>query len=162
MTKKELRKVLLTRQKGLPEAYVSEAGDAIQARVLALPEYAAARKIFLYVSLPREPGTDRILRHALANGKEVYVPKCVRREMLAVRIRGREELTPGTLGIPEPRAIQETCAAADFDLILVPCVSAWRDGRRLGHGGGYYDRYLPRCRGCIPRISAVGISYWPQ
>ena len=140
--KKLLRKELLAKRKELPEEYRRAAGESIQEQVLSSPEYAEARSLFVYVSMPGEPSTERIIRQALADGKEVYVPKCVGKEMLAVRIGGTDELRPGTMGIPEPADCAETKTAGYLDLILVPCVSASEDGRRLGHGGGCYDRFL--------------------
>jgi len=32
----------------------------------------------------------------------------------------------------------------DFDLVVVPCCTCTPDGRRLGFGGGFYDRWLAR------------------
>lgn len=145
--KKHLRKEMLAKRGKLPEEYRRTAGESIQEQVLSSPEYAAARSLFVYVSMPGEPPTERILRCALADGKEVYVPKCVGKEMLAVRIRRLDSLHPGSYGIPEPEDSAETKTASELDLILVPCVSASEDGRRLGHGGGYYDRFLARERG---------------
>ena len=60
----------------------------------------------------------------------------------AVRISSLDELQPGTLGIPEPVNDRETAGIGSFSLALIPCVSAWKDGRRMGHGVGYYDRFL--------------------
>ena len=140
--KKNLRRRMRERQKELPEAYVALAGEKIQEKILSMPAYAAARRVFLYVSMPKEPSTRRILRHALDSGKEVYVPKCSGGQMLSVRIRNLEDLRPGALGIPEPEDASETGTAEEMDLILVPCLSASADGRRLGHGAGYYDRFL--------------------
>ena len=62
--------------------------------------------------------------------------------MLAVRIHSLAELQPGAWGIPEPRYWTEEITAYALDFILVPCVSASLDGKRLGHGAGYYDRFL--------------------
>ena len=141
--KKDLRWEYLKRQSALPGDYVKAASDSIQAQVLSSAQYTEAKSLFVYRSTEKEPSTERISRRALADGKHVYLPKCAkRRDMLAVRIQSLEDLVPGALGIMEPSDSSETASAAELDLILVPCVSASVDGRRLGHGAGYYDRFL--------------------
>ena len=141
--KKALRKTITARLKLLPGSYRAAASESIAEQVLASAEYRAAKRIFLYIGMPTEPDTAGIIRQALADGKAVYVPKCVSKsEMLAVRIRSAEDLVPGAYGIPEPTDLSEAIGPDAIDLILVPCVSAWKDGRRLGHGAGYYDRFL--------------------
>lgn len=141
--KKALRKSVTTRVKLLPGAYRAAASCSIAKQVLTSEEYRAAKRIFLYIGMPTEPDTAGIIEAALSDGKDVYVPKCIRRtEMLAVRIKSTADLVPGAYGIPEPTDLSETIEPDAIDLILVPCVSAWTDGRRLGHGAGYYDRFL--------------------
>ena len=50
-------------------------------------------------------------------------------------------LRPGTWGIREPEPADGD-DAPEPDLILVPCVTVSPEGIRLGHGAGYYDRFL--------------------
>ena len=140
--KKQLRKQMRDLMRSLPTDYVRAAGADIQEQIISSARYHEAESIFLFISMLKEPPTDRILRQALADGKKVYVPKCSAKEMLAVRIRDPEHLYPGMLGILEPSDCSETVTAEELDLILVPCLAAAPDGRRLGHGGGYYDRFL--------------------
>ena len=142
MQKRMLRREMRKRQAALSPAYIRSAGERITAAVLGSALYREADTVFLYLSTPAEPPTGLLLRRALADGKKVFVPKCVGREMLAVRLRDPEALRPGFMGIPEPAEIGETASGAELDLILVPCLAASPDGRRLGHGGGYYDRFL--------------------
>ena len=140
--KKLLRRRMREQMRSLPADYVRAAGADIQEQVLSSARYHEAERIFLFISMPKEPPTGRILRQALADGKKVYIPKCSAKEMLAVRIRDLEHLYPGMLGILEPSDCSETVTAEELDLILIPCLAAAPDGRRLGHGGGYYDRFL--------------------
>ncbi len=44
------------------------------------------------------------------------------------------------------------------DMVLVPLIAYDRAGHRVGHGKGYYDRLLSRCR---PGAAKVGLSYFP-
>ena len=141
--KKALRKSVTMQVKLLPGSYRAAASRSIAEQVLSSEEYRSAKRIFLYIGMPTEPDTAGIIEAALLDGKDVYVPKCVSKtEMLAVRIKSTADLVPGAYGIPEPTDLSETIGPDAIDLILAPCVSAWTDGRRLGHGAGYYDRFL--------------------
>ena len=41
------------------------------------------------------------------------------------------------------------------DVVLVPCVGYTRSARRLGYGGGYFDRWLA----AHPQVTAVGVAW---
>ena len=147
MEKQQLRKLTRICLESIPEQTLREAGRRMEDKVLSSAWYRRAESLFTYVSVNREPSTRWILQEALREGKRVYVPRCVDRgRMRAVRIRSMEDLVPGRLGIPEPREERETALAEEIHLILVPCLCAARDGSRLGHGAGYYDRFLEKER----------------
>ena len=109
--KNRLRRELLIKRRSLPEDYLCAAGNDIAECLLASSMYAEARSIFVYVSVPGEPPTDRIIIRALSEGREVYVPKCSGGDMFAVRIKSPGDLRPGNMGIPEPEDISETKTA---------------------------------------------------
>lgn len=144
--KRRLRAWAAERRRALSAAETAEAGRRIQEKVLALPEYRAARTVMVYVSLPGEPDTRGIILDAVEHGKRVLLPRCPdAQRMEAGLFTGFDRLVPGRMGIPEPADDADPGVAPD--LILVPCVAADREGRRLGHGAGYYDRFLARQNG---------------
>ncbi|MCG3174522.1 MAG: putative protein YqgN [Myxococcota bacterium] len=64
------------------------------------------------------------------------------------------ELKRGPLGISQPAG--GTVIPPDaVELALVPALAADLNGRRLGHGAGYYDRYLARLRAGTPKIACI-------
>ncbi|MBO7407597.1 MAG: 5-formyltetrahydrofolate cyclo-ligase, partial [Clostridia bacterium] len=137
--------------------YIDAANAAIFERLIALPEYIAAGSLFSYVSCEREPDTRRIIRYALARGKRVYVPRITGSGLMeATRIDARDLLEPDRYGILTPAA-GETASPSELEFSLIPCLSATPDGYRLGHGGGYYDRFFaPAARGeSAPAFGAV-------
>ena len=97
----------------------------------------------MFYGVGREPDTRPVIRALLERGKRVALPKCLPgRRMQARAVSGLDKLTPGPFCIPEPG---EDCPVVDreeIDLILVPNLCCDKQGHRLGHGGGYYDRYL--------------------
>ena len=140
--KKYLRKKARAAAAEMSGQYRREASDLICQRVLESGEYRRAEVIFCYVSTADEPDTHTILTDALSKGKKVLVPRCSGKGVMeAVEICSLSDLAAGRYGIYEPLpGIMSTDIGPD--LALIPCVCCDRAGNRLGHGGGYYDRFL--------------------
>ena len=114
---------------------------AITMQVLALPEFQAAERIFAYCSVVPEVDTHAILAQARRRGKTVALPVPeAGGQMYFARYDGA--LVPGRYGIPQPPRSAPVLQPQPGDLMLVPALAYDRAGRRLGRGGGYYDRYL--------------------
>ncbi len=143
MEKKELRAAMRRKADTLAEDYVLQASEKIAQTIITHPCFVQAQNVFIYLSMPKEPGTDKILHSAFAQGKQVFVPRCYPKGVMkAVRVTPDSIYQPGKFDIPEPVNDTETISADELDLIIVPCLSVSKDGRRLGHGMGYYDRFF--------------------
>lgn len=163
--KQELRQELLQTRGKLKNR---ERKDAlIQEKILNSSLYQKARSVVVYVAKNEETATDRILRDAI-NHKQAFVPVTIqhprpdRCELQISPVSSLQELRQGSFHISEPRQpdFKENLRLdIDPDLLLVPGVAFSEDKNRLGHGEGYFDRYLAS----LPTKSVkVGLAYEQQ
>ena len=155
--KEQLRKEIRARLNATTEDYRTSASAAIALNVLTLPEVRDCKTILAYFSVGKEPATLALISKLLGAGKRVCLPLCVDLDeeghrtgtvdaMEARVIKSFDDLVPGAYGIPEPSADTEMILPEYIDLIILPCLSCDRDCNRIGHGAGYYDKYLSKVR----------------
>lgn len=150
-------RILLARDALTPEER-SRASDAITARLTALPAFERASTVLLTLAFRSEWNTMPLIVHALSLGKTVALPRVdTNARMLELHrvLDPAEDVDAGYRGIPEPRASCPVIAPASVEWVLVPGVAFDRQGRRLGYGGGFYDRLLPLVATGTPRVAAA-------
>ena len=131
----------------------------ICAKFVALPSYVRAKTVMYYINVRSEVRTRHDLPHALTLGKKIIVPWCNEQgELELFHLENMDELAIGMYKILEPK--QELRAlpakqvkAEELDLIMVPGVAFARDGARMGHGKGYYDKLLQHARLDAPLVA---------
>ncbi|GLB42341.1 putative nagb rpia CoA transferase-like protein [Lyophyllum shimeji] len=154
--KRAIRKAVSSTLQLLPASSIEEQSRAVVARILELPSFQKSRSVSCYLSMPGgELDTSSLVLEILARGKELYIPKILTKEgrMDFLKVYGTEDLKTlpsGVWGIKEPdlqwqgsprqSALDQNSDA--LDLILLPGVAFDRSLSRLGHGKGYYDRFI--------------------
>lgn len=159
--KKELRKEKKKAREALPEEEKVRYSADICRRIADTPEYKGAGTIFVYKWSRGEVRLDELERLAEADGKTLVYPLCISRTEMTAIEPGTEEgaWKTGAYGIMEPDP--DLGRAADpggIDLVIAPCTSFDENCRRLGMGGGYYDRYLPKCRNAAVIAAAFEVQ----
>ena len=152
-----LRQAALAQRSSLSGSDTYLWSQQIQARALALACYRSSQAVALYSPIQNEVDTGRLLDHALASGKNVFLPRWSEQKFAFARIASRSELAVGQYGILEP--IGEVGLSDDDRrnlVAFVPGVVFDSRGRRLGRGGGGYDRLLGQFSG---GELAVGLAY---
>lgn len=150
MSKSELRKDVINARAGLPAAAVAEKSARILEQIKALGEYRQSKVFMVYVDFRNEVQTGFLIKEFMAGGKVVTVPvtDIANRRLTPSRLEDYPgDLVPGAWGILEPRPeCLRPMEPVLLDLVIVPGVAFDEAGNRLGYGGGFYDRFLPRTR----------------
>jgi len=90
-------------------------------------------------------------------GQPVHLPRVAAPGRLTWHaVTASDQLVPGAYGIREPDpASLPAMELPGGAIVLVPGVAFTRDGRRLGQGGGFYDRLLA----ARPDLRPVGVGF---
>ncbi|KAH9297913.1 hypothetical protein KI387_029595 [Taxus chinensis] len=186
--KQALRSRVRRNLKALDPIQRKQQDEAVQKLVLEAPWFKSSTSLCAYISCEglREVDTSKIISSILHKPdsacnmqipKTLYVPRVEDKEsnMKLLHITSVSELIGNSMNILEPTPLDNTGhqredvmqADKPVDLLLLPGLAFDRSGRRLGRGGGYYDRFIKTYlelagkRGWQPPLS-VALAYSTQ
>ena len=143
MDKKELRKKIRELKRAMTTEQIDSASARLGELFLACPQYKEAKTIYGYLPYNQEVRTVPMLEQAIKDGKRVAVPKCYGDEMRFIYMDDLTQVENGYANIPEPIA-DGPVADDKTALVLMPGMAFTKDGKRMGYGGGFYDKFLER------------------
>ena len=152
-----LREQLIAARDALPPATRRELSARITPQLLTLDAYRQASCVLAYMSFGSEFDTAALVTDVLASGKQLCLPRVdrnTRRLELHYIEHPASDLQAGTWGIREPRAACPPANLARIDFVLLPGVAFTPQCDRLGYGGGFYDRLIPRFAQRPPLVAA--------
>jgi 5-formyltetrahydrofolate cyclo-ligase len=144
--KAALRAGVLARRRAMPAQERAVAARQIRDALLELPEMQMAGTVAAYMSVGAEPDTRGLLFALWKRGTYVLLPVLQPDGDLDwASYEGPDSLAPGPRGLLEPTEPRRgVTAVTSADLVLVPALQVDHGGRRLGRGGGSFDRALAR------------------
>lgn len=131
-------------------------------RIVQLPAWSSARLVLGYLAMDDEAAVDSLVHTALAERKQVALPRIDPdgEEMRFLLVpEGLDALETHRFGFRQPPA---TAKPAEVEtrgyptIVLVPGRAFDRTGHRIGHGGGYYDRFLSTIG---QHVFSIGVGY---
>ena len=143
------------RRRQVAGAARERAARSVHAKLETLGIWTSARRVVAYAALADELAAEPIAAAAAERGLALAWPR-LDGALLEFAESAQEDLVPGPYGVLAPPSDAPAVTLRAGDLVVVPGVAFDASGRRLGRGGGHYDRALASLPG---RATSVGIGY---
>ena len=162
MTKAELRQVYLDKRKALsPEDHAAQSLEISQ-RFFSGIDLSSVRSLHCFISLKHkgEIETSAIFQRLWSEFPNIttFAPRVnADNEIDSLPFHADSRLADNKWKIPEPTT-GEVVDPGILDMVIVPLLCFDNRGHRVGYGGGFYDRFLARCR---PDCRKIGLSFFP-
>lgn len=154
--KAQLRRRLLESRAGRSTSGRVEAATALAERALALPEIDSAPVVACYLSKPEEPGTRPLIEALTTRSCTVLLPVLHGDWTLDWAAYQPGAVREARFGIKEPTGRSlGVDAVAHAAVVFCPSLAVDETGRRLGRGGGSYDRMLARLPFSVLRVALL-------
>ena len=146
LEKKILRREFLGKRAAVPRDERDRISHELIKKFTASEVYHAAKVIMAYASTPDELQLNELFAACLTDKKVLAIPFIIGKgEMQAVEVPSLDALEVGAFNIQTVKPeLRKVIKPAKIDCVIVPGAAFDFHGNRLGLGGGYYDRFLPR------------------
>ena len=145
MNKEELRKKIKALRKTL-----SFDSNLLADKLMQTKEYKQAKNIMLFYPLKNEVNLLSVVRDKT---KKFFLPKIDGENLLCCPYGEEDELCVSCFKTMEP--VSQACDKSLIDLVIVPALCCEKKKKKLGYGGGFYDRFLKNFRAikavCLPK-----------
>lgn len=167
-TKKEIRSLIKVESwKRLVEAKQSliKENQKIDEIILNSPEFKNCNLVLAYMALEDEVNLENIIAACYKSNKMLALPRIDGNDMnFYYSDSEMGNVEAGYCGISEPddswKILSDSDIAGKKVLVLIPGRAFTSDGKRLGRGKGFYDRYLSYLKKQTPEtLSLWGVSY---
>ena len=152
--KDEIRRTMRERRKALTPEERAAASETVCAKLAALDLHSP---VAVYLASPQELDLSPFIRKMRTTGVKVVAPRWNGETYELAVLKGLDEahLRQGPMGILEP-VEAELVPPREVGVWLVPGLAFTRNGKRIGYGGGWYDRLLADATKASLKI---GIAY---
>ncbi len=154
--KAELRDHARSTRKAIPAEERAPLANAAALRALSLPELRAPGRVLGFMAAAEELDPAPLLDALRALGADIVLPRIIGPAELALHSYANgDALETGPFGIRQPGETAPLVESGSVGVVLVPGVAFDHRGRRLGFGGGYYDRLLSR----MPHAYTIALAF---
>ena len=150
LDKDEIRRMMRERRRALTPEERASSSEIVCAKLAALDFHSP---IAVYLASLQEIDLSPFIRKMLEHEVKVVAPRWNGETYELAVLKGLDEvhLRTGPMGILEPTEA-EIVSPKEVEVWLVPGLAFTRNGKRLGYGGGWYDRLLAEAQKTARKI----------
>ena len=159
MVKNNIRKSLLRQGLALSEKFILSSNNKIQEKFLEYLSKVQFKKILLYSPYKSEIKLDLVLKKINEMQKEIFIPKVFPNNELRFNLlESCNQLIKNKYNILESQS-NLFVKVNMIDVLVVPFLGVDVNGKRLGYGGGYFDRALGNILSENEKPQIIGLGY---